>query len=181
MYTVPQYKIEIRLIDRDGNVEVYSDYETFLEHVDYWFVNKHVVMTFKDWPEDSWYLRWKFGEKPEFYIVRDKFGSVFTPTEILEDIKEKNRSKNKLSQWFIKKHDFIYRETPVPLTGKRRWRWKFGDFYKTPRHAQEKRWNIAHKKYVRGKRSPKYLPNPWDDYPRTISKNWKNQRKTQWK
>jgi len=181
MHTVPQYKIEIRLIDRDGNVEVYPDYETFLDCVSYWFVKEHIVNTFKDWPDD-WYLKWRFGENPELYIVRDKFGSFFTTAEILEDKSDRNRNTDKLHQWYLKKHDFVYRETPVPFTGKRNWR--FGNFYKTPHHAHERRWNIAHKEYVRGKRSPRYLPDPYDDYPRGDihnRKNWKKHRKTQWK
>jgi hypothetical protein len=180
MYTVPQYKIEIRLIDQDGIVEVYPDYDMFLEHMDYWFVENHIVTTLKDWPP-NWFLKWRLGEKPNLYIVRDKFGSVFTSTEILEDLKKRNKKKSTLTLWFLKKHDFIYRKTPVPLTGKRRWR--FSNFYKIPRHAQERRWNIAHKEYVRGKRHPGYLPDPWDDYPRSdvYDKNWKRNRKTQWK
>ena len=184
MYTVPQYKIEIRLINHDGIVEVYPDYDTFLNSVSYWFVEKHIVTTFKDRP-DNWFFGWKLwklDEKPDLYVVRDKFGSVFTPTEILEDIRKRNRKKSTLTQWFLKKHDFVYRKTPVPFTGKRHW--SFSNFYKTPRHAQEKRWNIAHKKYVRGKRHARYLPDPYDDYPRSDirdRKNWKRNRKTQWK
>lgn len=179
MYTVPQYKIEIRLISHDGVVEVYPDYETFINNIKYYFVEQHVVTTFKDWPA-RWFDFWKFGKAYKKYIVRDKFGSVFTPTEILRDIKVVNSTRN-LHQWFLKKLDFTHRKTPVPFTGKRKW--GFGNFYKTPRHAQERRWNIAHKEYVRGKRHPGYLPNPWDDYPRSdvYDKNWKRQRKTQWK
>jgi len=180
MYTVTQYKVEIRLINRDGVVGVYPDYDAFLDSVSYWFVKEHIVTTLKEWPVD-WYLRWVFGKKPDFYIVRDEFGSVFTSTEILEDKFDKNKKKSSLEQWFLKKHDFTYRKTPVPFTGKRKWR--FSNSYKTPRHAQERKWNMAHKGYVRGKRNSKYLPDPWDDYPRSdiYDKNWKRQRKTQWK
>ena len=181
MYTVPEYKIEIKLIDKNGVVKHYPDYETFINSVSYWFVERHVVTTFKDWPE-RWFDFWKFGEHYTKYIVRDKFGSVFTSTEILKDKDDSNTKKSKLTQWFLKKLNFIYRETPVPFTGKRSW--SFHNYYKVPRVAQEKKWSIAHKEYVRGKRHVKYLPDPWDDHQRgdiRNRRNWKSRRKTQWK
>lgn len=33
----------------------------------------------------------------------------------------------------------------------------------------------------RGKRNINNLPNSWDDYPRSFTRNWKHSRKTQWK
>lgn len=180
MYTVPQYKIEIRLIDQNRVVKIYPDYDTFISSVKYWFVERHVVTTFKDWPE-RWFDFWKFGESYTKYIVRDKFGSVFTPTEILKDIRVHNGARS-LHHWFQRKLDFIYRETPVPFTGRKNH--SFHNYYKVPRIMQEKKWSIAHKKYVRGKRRAKYLPDPWDDHQRgdiRNRKNWKSCRKTQWK
>ena len=181
MYTVPEYKIEIKLIDQNREVKSYPDYKTFISSVSYWFVEQHVVTTFKDWP-DRWFDFWGFGESYTKYIVRDKFGSVFTSTEILGDIRVHNNSTRNLNQWFRRKLDFVYRETPVPYTGKRDW--SFHNYYKVPRVVQEKKWNIAHKEYVRRKRQPNHLPNPYDDYPRGDShnrKNWKKYRRTQWK
>ena len=180
MHTVPEYKIEIKLIDQNQVVKVYPDYKTFVASVSYHFVEQHVVTTFKDWPE-RWFDFWKFGETFTKYIVRDKFGSVFTPTEVLKDISIRTRARN-LHQWFLRRLDFVYRETPVPFTGRRDR--SFHNYYKTPRTTQEKKWNIAHKKYVRGKRCAKYLPNAWDDHQRgdiDNRKNWKSHRKTQWK
>ena len=116
------------------------------------------------------------------YVVRDKYGSVFTPTEILHDLRQKNRGAPKWSRYLATKYDFIYRETPVPHTGKRRH--SFHTWCKTPRTAQELRWNEAYKGYTRGKRHKGYLPTAWDDYPRgdiDNRKNWKSCRKTQWK
>jgi len=181
MHTVPEYRIEIRLIDQNRVVKVYPDYNTFIDSTNYWFVERYVVTTFKNWPE-RWFDFWKLGETFTKYIVRDKFGSVFTPTEILADIRVKNNSTRSLHRWFLRKLDFIYRETPVPFTGKKGW--SFHNHFKVPRVMQEKRWNIAHLKYVRGKRHPKYLPNPYDDRLRSDirdRKNWKSCRKTQWK
>ncbi len=46
--------------------------------------------------------------------------------------------------------------------------------------TQERRWSLAHKEFIRGRRSFCNLPNPWDDY--NISalydlKSWKKVRK----
>jgi len=181
MYDVPQYEPEIRLISSvDGVVGVYPDYESFLEDINYRFVENWVVTTFKDWP-NRWIYTW-FKEKPIRYIVRDKFGSVFSPTEILNDIGERNRWYSKYHQQSLKRHDFIYRKTPVPYTGKRIR--GFSNWYKTPETTQELRWNCAHGEYSRGKRRKGYLPTSWDDCPRSdirIKQNWKKFRKTQWK
>jgi hypothetical protein len=53
-----------------------------------------------------------------------------------------------------------------------------------PRTTQERRWNEAHRKYVRGRRSPKVLPNAWDDgyKSRISSKSWKDKykKRKQW-
>lgn len=77
---------------------------------------------------------------------------------------------------------YIHRYDPVPYTGKRRWH--FSNWYKTPRTTQEARWSEAHIEYVRGKRHRRYLPNAWDDYPRSdrlIKRSWKkNKKKKQW-
>ena len=182
MYNVPQYKPEIRLISNiDGVVGVYPDYDIFIDQIEYFFVESHVVTTFKDWP-GRWIYYWKWGETYPKYIVRDIHNSVFTPTEILHDLRKKRRGTSKWSRYLATKYDFIYRETPVPHTGKRGR--GFHCWYKTPKTTQELRWNEAYKGYTRGKRHKGYLPTSWDDYPRgdiDNRKNWKSCRKTQWK
>jgi len=181
MYTVPQYRIKIRLIDKDQVVKVYPDYNTFISSVEYSFVERHIVTTFKDCPE-RWICFYDFGESYTKYIVRDEFGSVFTPTEILQDIISNTRHSNSMHLWILKKLDFTYRRTPVPFTGNNNW--SFHNHYKVPKVMQEKKWSIAHKEYVRGKRRTHRLPNSWDDRQRgdiDTRKNWKSRRKTQWK
>ncbi|KKL22000.1 hypothetical protein LCGC14_2439820 [marine sediment metagenome] len=182
MYNVPQYKPEIRLISNiDGVVGVYPDYDTFIDQIEYFFVESHVVTTFRGWP-GRWIYYWKWGETYPKYIVRDIHNSVFTPTEILHDLRKKRRGTSKWSRYLATKYDFIYRETPVPHTGKRGR--GFHCWYKTPKTTQELRWNEAYKGYTRGKRHKGYLPTSWDDYPRgdiDNRKNWKSCRKTQWK
>lgn len=176
MYSIVQSKIEIQLISENDEVITYEDYDVFIECVGYYFINKYVVNTFKEWLDD-WLSFYPLQEKRVRYIVRDKFGSMFTKTELLNDIYELNyrkRTSNKLC--------YKFRYDPIPHTGRRRWR--FGCWYKKPCTTQEKRWNIAHFKYVRGKRHPKYLATSWDDYVRSdvrTRRSWKKiKKKKQW-
>lgn len=192
MYNIQQYQPEIRLIGTNGEIYRYKNYQTFIESTNYWFVEKYVIDSMKDqykyssldnlmylyYDEDSTYST--------KYIVRDKFGSMFSRNEILKDIYEYNKSKcskdpyvRKYKEWY---DHVIFRHTPVPGTGKNKWR--FRNYYKKPKTAQEKRWSYAHKKYVRGKRRSHMLPSVWDDRVRGDIRNrksWKNRKKyKQW-
>lgn len=55
-------------------------------------------------------------------------------------------------------------------------------WYRSPRSAAEKRINADPEitKYVRAKRRAHNLPDSWDDYPITVTKSWKDRRKTQY-
>ena len=57
-------------------------------------------------------------------------------------------------------------------------------YFRRPRTTQERRWNIAHKKYVRGRRSPKLIPSAWEDQYRWAGdcKSWKMKfkKRKQW-
>lgn len=79
---------------------------------------------------------------------------------------------------------FRYRMDPVPGTS---WRWgyQFRIWYKTGVNClQEKREYYAYPEYTRRKRSPKSLPNDWDDRQRgdvDTRRSWKNKKvKKQW-
>jgi len=78
-----------------------------------------------------------------------------------------------------------FRVDPVPYSG-RRMQGYFSAWYKTPKTTQEKRRFYGDKGLVRirGKRTPCYLPNAWDDYPRAdryIKYSWKkNKKQRQW-
>ncbi len=70
---------------------------------------------------------------------------------------------------------FRYRIDPVPFirNGKRSY---FKRWYKTPKTVNEKRQYYGSEEYVRGRRNPRNLPDPWDDYPRAdtyIKRSWK--------
>ena len=57
-------------------------------------------------------------------------------------------------------------------------------YFRRPRTTQERKWNEAHQKYVRGRRSPKLLPTTWDDQfnSRGDSRSWKDKfkKRRQW-
>lgn len=180
MYVIQQPDVEVELIGNDGSVFIYTNYQDFIEHTSYYFVEKHVVTTFRDWPL-NWLRWWRPNEIYKRYILRDKFGSVFSTSEILHDIREWNR-QNYNGRLYNRRYDFVYRATPVPYTGKTKWRFKH--YYKRPKTAQERRWSCAHEEYVRGKRKSHMLPNAWDDYVRGDADNrkcWKSHKKLkQW-
>ena len=186
MYTVEPYKAEIRLISNlNGLIEVYPDYESFLDSLTYEFIEKHIVTTFKEWPLGMWWLGCKLGElRYERFVVRDEFGSIFSSTEIYNDFRERRAEthRSKWTKWWNRIYEFVYRQTPVPRTGKRVR--GFHCWYRTPKTTQERRWSFAHGKYVRGKRRAHILPNTWDDKPRGDIHNrkcWKNKKiKKQW-
>lgn len=52
-------------------------------------------------------------------------------------------------------------------------------YFRHPRTTQERRWNEAHRGYVRGRRSPKIIPSAWEDMmkSRDDSKCWKDKFK----
>ena len=183
MYIVPQYEPKIRLIARDGTETVYNNYDEFLEHNSLYFIREHVATTFRDFPEGRHvYLSWEERQSLDLYIVRDEFGSVFSAGELIHAQEKRIRENPGYSRWRVDLSHHVYRQNPVPHTGKNSW--SFGHYYRRPKTTQEMRWAIAHEKYVRGRRSKRHLPSSWDDVPRSDireRKNWKRNRKTQWK
>jgi hypothetical protein len=179
MYTVEQYNPEIRLISNlRGVVDVYPYYESFLDNIDYSFIERRIVTTFRDWPHTlTWPDFLRVDETFEIFVARDKFGSVFSSNEIRKDFVARRRTSQITTEWYRVRYDFIYRKTPVPRTGKRNW--TFTNWYKKPRTTQERRWACAHGKYVRGKRRSHVLPDTYDDMPRGDIDNrkcWKNKK-----
>lgn len=74
---------------------------------------------------------------------------------------------------------FRYRFDPVPDVHKDKRR-HFGDYYKNFRiYKRERSLYNDHKEFVRRKRSPRSLPDPWDDYQRgdiKTRRSWKNKK-----
>jgi hypothetical protein len=79
-----------------------------------------------------------------------------------------------------------FRKDPIPLTGK--YKWKFAHYYKTRCTCIPERRHLDVMKLeglpVRGKRTRRYLPDPWDDKVRAdsnIKRSWKKVKKRkQW-
>jgi len=76
---------------------------------------------------------------------------------------------------------FKYRFDPVP--GIHHFKNAIRYYYRRIKTTQERRWALAHKEYVRGKRRFTSLPNSWDDLRNSKEhiKNWKRTKKRrQW-
>lgn len=85
---------------------------------------------------------------------------------------------------FYKRHKGIkvrFRYDPVPGTGGYK---SFAKIYRNPKTNQERKYacDPEHKPYIRGKRSLKILPDPWDDIlVSKVKRNWKRTKKRkQW-
>lgn len=77
-------------------------------------------------------------------------------------------------------HPFKFRVDPIPHTGGNKSCIHGG--VRNMKTTQERRWSLAHKKYIRGRRSFWNLPNSWDDYWHARrEKGWKrSKKKRQW-
>lgn len=137
-----------------------------------------------DFADQIQHTNWKF-------IVRTEFGDIITPNDIRSTHYENRRS---ISHYYFhrsyqSRKNFVFRDGPVPRTGKKTW----GRWWRHPKTTAERR-EAAYVRYdeelkeydirPRAKRNFCNLPNLWDDFRRTNvnSKSWKNQkRKHQWK
>lgn len=81
---------------------------------------------------------------------------------------------------FQSKHPWVFRQTSIPWTGKRR-RYR-GRYFRHPRTTQERRYSVdpTYKKFIRGRRAFHNIPNSYDDIMKPSFKNWKRYRKTKY-
>jgi hypothetical protein len=127
------------------------------------------------------------------YVVYDSNRSVVSRNFLIDaldnfDYDAYYRKKWRRSYWprYWGCHKPVFRRDPIPHTGGHRW--CFSHYYRTKiRCTQEKRWAEAHQQMgikVRGKRTKRYLPDPWDDIQRASARNkrsWKKVKKRkQW-
>ena len=79
---------------------------------------------------------------------------------------------------FSSQASFRYRYDPVPYTGINAYRW--GCWYKKFRvYKYERSLYNDHKEFVRSKRNPRNLPDPWDDIQRGdvgTRRSWKKKK-----
>lgn len=175
MYTIEPNKIRIYLIDKTGIIRIYKDYYTFLNNVTYHFIDRYVVNNYHALKSEYHWLFNNNSPAVDYYLVKDERGEVYSRESLLDDIRELH----------IKRHyknfpKYIHRYDPVPRTGKGSYR----GYFRHPKTIQEKRWNVAHEDYVRGKRKKHNLPDPRDDIIRQdhyTRKSWKHyKKKKQW-
>jgi len=185
---------KIILIHEDGNRWVFNDiYDAAIKLID-WKLIYH-------WGSDS-HIGDHFGliydtgincfGKPigrVSYILRSEFGDVITKDDISEAFaKIRTDSRNARIDKEIARAQRNFRCAPEPSTGYRR----YGNCYRHISTYSEHRDNdalnydddaIEYNIKSRSKRTKSYLPNYWDDRIRSDYdvKNWKRQRKTQWK
>lgn len=125
------------------------------------------------------------------YVFIDPDDRIIDPREYIDEIinfyKANQSIKREYNAYYYYKYVKClpeFREGPVPGTGKRHQH--RGSYYRIPKTIRDKRTNCIeeHKEFIRGKRSNKHLPDPWDEYTRSDrrSKSWKDQskKKHQW-
>jgi hypothetical protein len=83
----------------------------------------------------------------------------------------------------MRKIGYRFRMDPVPFIG--RGHGGFYAWYKSPKmRKRELSLYEEHRKFVRARRKPKYMPDPWDDCPRgdvDSRRSWKNRKiRKQW-
>lgn len=170
---------------------VYDSLEDFVRNLHYLRVRGKLV----DYPVSGWsttglgYSFWN-SHLNRRYTLFDDCGLIIPLWKINECSEQLGKPGVRV---FIYDRDYPgFRRDPVPRTSRRSGNW-FSTYYKTPRSQNEKRHTAGHEtddavKYynvkIRGRRSAAMLPDSWDDYPRSDirdRKNWKKQRKTQWR
>lgn len=187
---------KIYLVENNGNRWIYKNIHKATEAIykygliHFWWPHAgtccigehHRGPDYIDFDGNICHTKWQF-------IVRTEFGDIVTVDD-LRDIYYKNkRAKGYRNRWYRDRYNFVFRDGPVPRTGKRSW----GSCWRHPKTTAERRsaaymvhdeemkdYNIK----IRGRRSFSNLPSVYDDFRRTNvnSKSWKNQkRKHQWK
>lgn len=129
-------------------------------------------------------------EKYYDYIVRDRFGTVFTKEQLQKDVKNVPVHIETVAEYpsrYSEAH-CQYRYDPVPRTG--RGNKCHGHYYRHPKTTSEmKCWEkflcdcdeLPCNIHIVTRRSMDTLPSIYDDQPILRVKNWKSYRKTRYK
>lgn len=104
------------------------------------------------------------------YIIVDRWHRVVHKTLLAEDA----QSLTTYTHQQRRKQNYTFRKDPVPYTGKGKWH-NYCCRYRSAKVMQEKR--LYDKQYGRPKRSPRMLPDTWDDIHRHTERCWKAQQK----
>lgn len=128
------------------------------------------------------------------YIVRDIFNNIYKKEDLCKAVEILSNKREHVAyqpfRWYRQSfvHNYKIRCDPVPFIGKS----CTHRYYKQPKTTAEKRdwdrtlFSISEAGYnvkLNKKRSPRNMPQAWDDYPRACykDKSWKRFRKTQYK
>jgi len=196
MHIIPKSVLKIYLIENNGNRWIYKNIYKATEAIyRYGLIERW-------WPHAGVCHIGEYHRGPDYidfedqfcrtayqFIIRTEFGDIITPNDLRDIYYKDKKAKGYYNRWYRSRDNFVFRDGPVPLTGKRSWR----SFWRHPKTTAERR-NAAymvhdeemmeHNIKIRGRRSFSNLPNVYDDFRRTNvnNKSWKNQkRKRQWR
>ena len=189
MHIVPDFPTSVYLIENTGTYWVYRNLTHAADELNrlHFFIpgrryigkfHREVISLF-EWMDDCYrseIINYQF-------ILRGELGEVYTIEDLLA-AKTPYVSRYTKRRAAVKNAEF--RKDPVPGIGKyrRQANWLRRIHTTSERRMAEAHSDVEMKEYdvkVRAKRNARNLPDSWDDYRRHIEKNWKSQRKTQWK
>lgn len=193
IHVVTEPRRKVFLVRYTGEVYVYDSYREFLT-----YLRSDVIdglgKSFRDvryYYRTYWYPEHRVEKYPIYTIWvahwDHKSGSIIDRTQISKDwdeYKSSIRIHSRHRTWWHYRNNkvFEFRRDPVPFIHIRHWH--KGTYYHHMKTTQERRWSLAEKEdgvRWRGKRNFHNLPNAWDDWTRFTEKNWKSQRRHQWK
>lgn len=184
MHIVPAHPERFWLLD--WNRDRYGPFDSLDEVYDC-LVRSHIsVDSVGEKLGDPYRMREPGDPDPVRYIILTDSGET-VPATRWDDIRKARRAER--MRRFIRRHygydtglTSYFRNGPVPRTGRR------GKYCRLryPRSLNEKRAAAAAEadgelRLVRGKRHKNNLADAWDDFLRGGERNWKRQRRTQWK
>ena len=181
----PRTRGTVFLHGRDGSTQVFPSREKALATLGFSFIERRVRAQFRV-PCSPRYGRydaeWNYHPVVLYaladYILRDERGQPLTAADFAGLVPAR-------STWWSRRWD-SYRwngEGPVPGTRKCSGHYCW---FRHPRTANERRLNalvLAEDGEIgpRAARRPARIPTAWDDLGRHVERNWKRQRKTQWR
>ena len=170
MYTVKRYT---------GEIAHFATLEDVVKHIG------AAVLNFRGWFQPMW-TGWQ--GRPyclgDSHLVRDELG-LPVPVSLLKHVYNTLPSVRWRCTWKRLAKPEHFRCMPVPHTSSAG---NYGSWYRSPRTTQERRANAAIEVdpdliewNIRPRRRGREIPSDWDDICRNTEKNWKRNRRTQWR
>ncbi len=169
---IEPHRIAVHLIHRSGVHYIYRDREDVARLVSGQFIGTDIGKDFLSY-RSSYNSPLSITVNYD-YILRDEFGETVTA----EEIQKINR------ELWDKEHARLFSSRRLS-TGAKRNRHQ-GSIYRHPKTHHERKWALAWSDEedvpkVRRKRLPVNIVHAWDDIRKGVQRNWKKQRKTQYK